>query len=133
MKTKSIFLLLLIIGMFTNCQKEEMGIEGVWNLVRLNGGLNEPNCDYEKGRIVWTITDTTIKIADNFDTNENFCLRFVEGEYTYSTIEVNGKMFLQLFGQEFGGITLIDDQLFIDQNVTTGGTFTGGVLMRFEK
>lgn len=137
MNTKSFMLLLIAVFLFTNCTKEEEpgnlnALEGTWSLIKKTGGFAGLDCNYQENLIVWTFGESSLEIVNN-DNSGTICSGSLTGTFTYSILESEGEQFLQLDGQESGGITLTGDEMVIDQNKFSQGSGADGFVLMLKR
>lgn len=116
----------------TVSQKEE-SLNGTWDLKNLSGGFPGLDESYAPGEITWTFDtqNETIIIENNNSASTAFI--FVSGTYNYSVITENNQKYLNINGDEYGGLTISPDSLIIDQDQISYGVGADGFILSFEK
>lgn len=135
------FINILFIGvvLVSSCSDEteiipkEQELNGIWDLKNLSGGFAGINEDYADGEITWTFNpkNQTIIIDNNQPASESFI--FKSGAYSYSVTVVNNQKYLNINSSEYGGISITNNSLIIDQNNISDGIGADGFILHFEK
>jgi len=124
---KSKILVLLIVGfggVIASCNDDDSTqastINGTWNLKNISGGIAGINDDYNQGIIKWIFNSQSLTlIVENNNSQNTIYDGFLSGIYNYSILESGGNSFLIVEDTEFGGYTLMENNLMIDQNKTS--------------
>ena len=131
--------LLMILGivLFTNCNNDDDSTEsesiiGTWNVKNISGGIAGIEDEYETGTITWAFNNEILTVENN-DTQGNIYSGFESGTYSYSATEINGINYIIIDNAEYGGYTLSNDDLTINQNETTSGSGADGFILQLEK
>ena len=132
-------LMLLGIVLFTSCNSndddgstESESIIGIWNVKNISGGIAGIEDEYETGIITWEFDIQTLTVVNN-DTQGNIYSGFESGTYNYSATEINGINYIIIDNAEYGGYTLSNNNLNINQNETTSGSGADGFILQLEK
>jgi len=132
-----LFIALFSLLAFTNCSTDTnetpKAYVTYWHLVKVSGGIAGVNTIFEKDAIVWHFNDATSKLTvKNKNTNETIEDGLDTGNYTFSITEVGSDKFLNINSNEFGGFTLTQTALVIDQNKISNGTGADGFVYTFK-
>lgn len=104
-----------------------------WHLIKVNGGIAGVDTSFPMDKIVWNFNEVTGKLTvKNTNTDQTIEDGFDTGNYPFSVTEVGGKKFLVINSNEFGGFTLTQSQLVIDQNTVSNGTGADGFVYTFK-
>ncbi|MFT5166376.1 MAG: hypothetical protein ACI8P3_001607 [Saprospiraceae bacterium] len=141
MKTKFLYLLIFTLGFTTSCNHDEdlpkiAELDGVWDLVNISGGFAGVNCDYPAGEITWIFENDLLVVENNYTGDPTQICGGVlssSSSDSYFVLESNGSLFLVLNNKEAGGITLSDNELIIDTNVSSVGSGADGFIYRLER
>ena len=134
---KNLFLLFITYSFYitTSCTNNgnNDGQTETWNLTNISGGIAGVNNDFQQGTIIWILNpqSSTLTIENN-NTDNNYD-GFDSGIYAYNIQNISGKSFMIIEGIEFGGITILQNEIIIDQNLTSNGSGADGFILRFEK
>lgn len=140
MKLETLTLTLLLgIGLLIGCADDSNNIpqeellNGTWSLKNLSGGFVGLDENYPDGTITWTFNsqNQTIIIDNNEPTSKSFI--FDSGAYNYSIIEINNQKYLNIENDEYGGLTISNNSLTVDQNEISWGVGADGFILNFEK
>ena len=141
MKLQTLILTLFVgIGLLASCSKDDTNnipqeelLKGTWSLKNLSGGFAGLDENYADGIITWTFNsqNQTIIIDNNEPSSKSFT--FDSGTYNYSIIEISGQKYLKIENDEYGGLTIITNNLTIDQNKISSGVGADGFILKFEK
>jgi len=133
---KSLFLLLLtysfcIITSCTNDNNNDSSIE-IWNLRHVSGGIAGINNNFNQGLIIWKLNpqNSTLTVENN-NSDGNYD-GLDSGTYSYTIQSNSGNSYIIIDSNEFGGITSSQNELIIDQNMTSNGSGADGFILRFE-
>jgi len=135
MKIKILTLFICLgVVFFSSCNKDKDTLNGIWNLKNVSGGFAGINDDYEAGMVTWTFHDhnKTITVVNNSPA-EKLYSGLESGTYSYSIVENNGREFLLINSEEYGGIVLTEKRFVIDQNEMLGGTGADFFILEFER
>jgi hypothetical protein len=133
--------LLMILGivLFTSCNSnnnddltESESIIGIWNVKNISGGIAGIEDEYETGIITWVFNDQTLTVENN-ESQGNIYSGFESGTYNYSATEINGINYIIIDNAEYGGYILSNNNLIINQNVTTSGSSADRFMLQFER
>ena len=130
--------LLIILGitLFTSCNNDDSteseSIIGIWNVKNISGGIAGIEDEYETGIITWAFNNQTL-IVENNDTQGNIYSGFESGTYNYSATKINGINYIIIDNSEYGGYTLSNNNLIINQNETTSGSGSDGFMLQLER
>jgi hypothetical protein len=131
-----IFLSLLVITASCSDTNDDINdlLDGEWHVANINGGLAGINDEYIHGTIIWSFDSQTSKLTV---TNNNTANTLYDGleseEYPYSILTKNEVLYLLIDGQEFGGITLSQNELMLNQNELSTGSGADGFILLLEK
>ncbi|MCP4976194.1 MAG: hypothetical protein GY931_08540 [Maribacter sp.] len=127
-------ILTLLVGCSTNDDMEKDPIDGVWEVRNISGGFAGINDDYPTGIILWSFNGQQSKLTV---TNNNIANTiydgFESGEYPYSILQKDKVLYLEIDGQEFGGMVISQNELVIDQNITSSGGGADGFVLLLQK
>ena len=136
---KHLIVALIFVSSFTRCSNADDDMKsdilnGAWEVANISGGFAGIDDDYAPGTITWTFTSATSKlhIVNNNDLASIIYDGLPTGEYDYAVLKVEKELFLNIKGQEFAAITVLNGQLILDQNKTTTGTGADGFVLRFK-
>ena len=105
-----------------------------WNLTKVSGGISGVDIDYNIGTIIWSFDEiNTMLTVTNSNTDDSLEDGLESGTYPYSVIDNGHDLFLSINSIEFGKLTISENQLEIDQNITTSGTGADGYVYTFQK
>ena len=109
-------------------------IDGNWEVHNISGGFAGINDDYQQGTIIWSFDSQNSKltISNNNATNTIYD-GFESGEYSYSIIHIDKRLYLQINGQEFGGVIISLNELVVNQNITSTGSGADGFVILLKK
>ncbi len=97
--------LTLLVGCSSNDSIEKDPIEGIWDVHNISGGFAGINDDYPQGTILWRFNSQNSNLAiTNNNTTNTLYDGFESGEYAYTILHTDKAFYLQINGQEFGGI-----------------------------
>jgi hypothetical protein len=109
-------------------------IDGEWHVANISGGFAGINDDYAHGAIIWNFDSQTSKLTvANNNTANTLYDGLDSGEYPYSILTKNKVLYLLINGQEFGGITLSQNELSFNQNELSTGSGADGFVVLLEK
>ena len=140
MKYYKLIILLTFFYLF-NCSDNDTPdspevIDVYWNLVNVNGGISGTNEDFNEGIIKWTFNEFagTLKIENN-NTDDTKPDGIESGNYTYNIITsgTSSKTYLVIDDSEIGSIVVTANELVIDENERSEGTFSDGYIYTFSK
>lgn len=136
MKLK-IFRSLIFIFIMTSCSiNNEDAIpqasRSEWHLRNVSGGLAGVNNDFDFNQVIWmfneplssltVLNNNTNAIEDGLDS----------GTYAYSILDDVNNTFLIIDDHEFGGLTISNNILTIDQNLISTGSGADGFIYTFQ-
>lgn len=138
---KSKILVLLVVGfcgVIASCNNDDSiqatTINGTWNLKNISGGLAGINDDYNQGIIKWIFDSQALTLTvENNNSQNTIYDGFESGIYSYSILESGGNSYLIVEDTEFGGYTLTENNLMIDQNKTSTGSGADGFVIALER
>ncbi|MEZ4875613.1 MAG: hypothetical protein R2793_09270 [Flavobacteriaceae bacterium] len=130
---KSIFLILLFLAtetLSTGCHKKsddannETNLNGTWHLKHLSGGFVGIDIEYQRGEVVWTFNESTLKVTvenniDPADLNYPFS-GLPTGSYDYEITVSDGTQYLSIEGAEQGALTVSSTSLVLDDRPADG-------------
>ena len=124
----------LLVGCGSNDGTEKDPIDGVWDVSNISGGFAGINDDYPQGTILWSFDaqNSNLTITNNNTTNTLYD-GFESGEYAYTILHKNKTLYLQVNGQEFGGVVISQNELVINQNITSTGSGADGFVILLKK
>lgn len=138
MKTKYSIVLLCLAVMFYGCDKDEKNnadpIYGVWNLKNVSGGFAGVDDDFNDGAIIWTfnLQNGTLVVQNNNDSNAIYD-GLDSGTYTFSILEKGQKEYLLVDNSELGGMSLLQNEMVIDQNKMSTANGADGFILKLQK
>ncbi|MFD2788341.1 hypothetical protein KCTC52924_01157 [Arenibacter antarcticus] len=134
-----ILLLIILVGSLKGCSREKEEstfefMEGKWELLHISGGFAGIDEDFEPGSIVWNFhTDSGTLIIENMSNSDALYKGLPTGDYSYSVIIAKKNLFLEVNSQEFGGLTLTNNQMVLNQNIITNGSGADGFILRLKR
>jgi hypothetical protein len=139
MKRYLIFALICVVTL-TNCSisnndsYSQQVYKPLWNLTNVSGGIAGVDNDFDLEDIVWSFNEATSTLTvTNNNTDDSIEDGLTSGNYDYSVIESGDNLYLVINSNEFGGLTISENLLVIDQNMTTSGTGADGFIYTFQK
>ncbi len=137
---KSKILVLVVVGfcgVIASCNDDSpqaSTINGTWNLKNISGGLAGINDDYNQGIIKWIFDSHALTLTvENNNSQNTIYDGFESGIYSYSVLESGDNSYLIVEDTEFGGYTLTENNLMIDQNKTSTGSGADGFIIELER
>jgi len=138
---KPYLLVALVSIMFlTNCSIEDNGndntskVTTLWNLINVSGGIAGVDNNFDMGDIVWTFNEVTSTLTvNNNNSDDGVEDGLNSGSYPYYVYESDEALFLIINTAEYGGFTVLENQLIIDQNSTSTGSGADGYVYTFQK
>lgn len=108
MKTTQIFLAILLLAVFTSCNKDDddnlqVSNSVTWNLTNVAGGIAGTNETFPDGFIKWTFNgDNNMVTVENSNTDDMVATIFESGTYLYlrgndginDTLTINNEVFV---------------------------------------
>ncbi len=124
----------LLVGCSSNDSIEKEPIDGIWDVHNISGGFAGINDDYQQGTIIWSFDaqNSNLTITNNNTTNTIYD-GFESGEYAYTILQIDKTLYLQINGQEFGGVVISQNELIINQNITSTGSGADGFVILLKK
>ncbi|WP_133248451.1 hypothetical protein [Flagellimonas aquimarina] len=118
----------------TDNESKEDILSGVWNVQNISGGFVGMDQDFEEETITWTFNadNSTLTVVNNNVLVDVIYDGLDTGSYPYTIIEVDNERFLEIDGQEFGGILFTNGQLLLDQNKISTGSGADGFILLFK-
>ena len=107
-------------------------VRSEWHLKNVSGGLAGVNNDFDINQIIWMFDEfqSSITVLNN---NTNPLEDGLDsGSYVYSILNDGNNTFLIIDGNEYGSITVLTNNLIIDQNLTSTGTGADGFIYSFQ-
>jgi hypothetical protein len=105
----------------------------LWNLVNVTGGIAGVNEDFNTGDIIWSFdNETNTLTVTNTNTDNMIEDGFDSGTYSFSVTNNSENYFLIIENNEFGAYSITENQLIIDQNITTSGSGADGFIYTFQ-
>ena len=136
---RNIFLFLLSActlwgGCSSDKDSEKDPIDGIWDVSNISGGFAGINDDYPPGIISWSFNtmNSKLTIVNNNTTNTIYD-GFESGEYPYAVVHIDKTLYLEINGQEFGGVVISQNELIIDQNMISTGSGADGFVVLLTK
>ena len=138
---KSKILVLLVVGfcgVIASCNDDDSTqpstINATWNLKNISGGLAGINDDYNQEIIKWNFDSQALTLTVENNNSQNIIYDgFESGVYSYSILESGRNSYLIIEDKEFGGYTLTENNLKIDQNKTSTGSGADGFIIELER
>ena len=134
------FLIIVTLSLIllTNCSvsdnnDENQIIKTYWHLRNVSGGLAGVNINFDFNKIVWSFDEETHIITVNNTNTDDVEDGLDTGNYPYSILNVGSDSFLIINSNEFGGLTVSQTQLIIDQNSTSTGGGADGFIYTFAR
>lgn len=136
MKYKFLISLILIVIIascsINNDDDKPQVVRSEWHLKNVSGGLAGVNNDFDFNQVIWVfnelqglltvLNNNTNAVEDGLDS----------GTYSYSMLDDGTNTFLIIDNSEFGGLTITNNNLTIDQNLTSTGTSADGFIYSFQ-
>ncbi len=121
---------LLLVGCNTSDDTGKDPINGVWDLRNISGGFAGINDDYPPGIITWSFSkkNSVLTVINNNGTNTIYD-GFESGKYPYSILQIDKVLYLEIDGNEFGGLVISQNELVIDQNICVSGNGVDGFVL----
>ena len=124
----------LLVGCSSSDGIENNPIAGIWDVQNISGGFAGINDDYPQGTILWSFDAQNSKLTiTNNNTTNTLYDGFESGEYAYSILHLDKNLYLQINGQEFGGVVISQNELVINQNITSTGSGADGFVLLLKK
>ncbi|WP_338356819.1 hypothetical protein [Yeosuana marina] len=141
MKQYVYVLLILFSVTLTNCSLNSTSdtntsqiVKSSWNLVNISGGFAGVNENFNTGEIVWSFNeDNSILTVTNTNTSGSIEYGPISGTYSFSVTNKGSNLFLFIDSNEFGSFTVTQNQLIIDQSITTNGSAADKFIYIFER
>ena len=125
---------IVLIGCNSNDDIEKDPFDGVWDVSNISGGFAGINDDYPHGIITWSFDGQNSKLTvANNNANNTIYDGFESGKYPYSILAIDKTLYLEINGQEFGGVVISQNELVIDQNITSTGSGADGFVILLNK
>lgn len=134
---KIIVAIILAVLFITSCDKDNQSnqsdeIEGTWKVTNISGGFAGIDDDYASGVITWKFNGQTLTVINN-ESQGAIYSGFETGTYQYTSTEINGVKYININSQEFGGYTITNNNLTINQNETSTGSGADGFILNFSR
>ena len=132
---RSIFLFVLgavtlLFGCSSNDGVEKDPMDGIWDVHNISGGFAGINDDYPQGTIIWSFDAQNSKLTvTNNNVANTIYDGYESGEYPYSILQTDKMRYLQVNGQEFGGVVISNNEIVINQNITSTGSGADGFVI----
>lgn len=111
---------------------ESQKIRYLWHLVNVTGGVAGIDEQFPVGTIIWSFDDATKTLTiDNKNTDDSIEDALESGSYDYSVLDVDGKTYLSIEGNELGSFEISQSNLIINQNIMSTGTGADGFIYTF--
>lgn len=124
----------LLISCSSNDGIEMDPIDGIWEVHNISGGFAGINDDYQHGTIIWKFdAQNSQLIITNNNTTNTIYDGLESGEYPYSILKIDKTQFLHINGQEFGSVIISQNELVINQNITSTGSGADGFVILLKK
>jgi len=139
MKSNILIVLCCLIFVILGCDKDSASnsktpINGTWNVRNVSGGFAGIDDDYEEGVIIWTFdSQNSALVVENNNTSNTIYDGLASGHYSYSVLDLNKNQFLLVNNNELGGITILNSELVVDQNVMSNGTGADNFIIKLVK
>ncbi|WP_166965438.1 hypothetical protein [Yeosuana marina] len=118
----------------TNDTNTSQIIKSSWNLVNISGGFAGVNENFNTGEIVWSFNeDNSILTVTNTNTSGSIEYGPISGTYSFSVTNNGSNLFLFIDSNEFGSFTVTQNQLIIDQSMTTNGSAVDKFIYIFQR
>jgi hypothetical protein len=109
-----------------------------WHLVNVSGGFQGVDLDFEMDTVVWIFNidaaGSGTLIIDNNNTDTDAEDGLDTGSYSVSIPVYDTQSILLVDGNEFGGLlTPTEDDLIVNQNITSEGTGNDGFVYTFKR
>ena len=106
----------------------------VWHLVNVSGGFAGVNDSFERNIITWEFNSengSLFVMNNNTDTSKQSGL--TSGNYVFAVEEINGSLYFILNEQESGEVTIVENNLLIDENSMSNGSGADRFKYMFER
>jgi len=136
MKNLSILFTLFLCLHFVGCRTSDEAllttsmnsIGHSWSLNKVSGGLAGINIVYSYGEVIWSFNEATneLTVQNNIMTTglEDVYAGHETGVYPYQIVVTNGDSVLMIDNQERGIVSIINNNLQIDDGVVVDGMLT---------
>ncbi len=130
---KKVAILLICLVLLINCKSDDtMSTNDTWNLVNISGGFAGIDKNFNVGEIIWTFNEQNSTLIIEKNTQEPF-IGIDEGTYSYTIENINSTTYLNLDNIEKGSYTVSQDQIIIDENITSTGSGADRYVFKLEK
>ena len=130
--TAMIFIVIITSCSINNDDDKPQVVRSEWHLKNVSGGLAGVNNDFDFNQVIWVfnelqgsltvLNNNTNAVEDGLDS----------GTYNYSLLDDGTTTFLIIDDNEFGGLIILNNNLTIDQNLTSTGTGADGFIYSFQ-
>ena len=127
-----IFVVIITSCSINNDDDKPQVVRSEWHLKNVSGGLAGVNNDFDFNQVIWmfnelqgsltVLNNNTNAVEDGLDS----------GTYNYSLLDDGTTTFLIIDDNEFGGLIILNNNLTIDQNLTSTGTGADGFIYSFQ-
>lgn len=129
----SIILIVIITSCSINNEDNKIQVlRSEWHLKNVSGGLEGVNNDFVLNQVIWMFNEPQSSLTvlnNNTNTVED---GLDSGTYTYALLNDGNNTFLIIDDGEFGGLTILNNILTIDQNITSTGSGADGFIYTFQ-
>ena len=130
--TSLIFIVILTSCSIKNEDDKPQVVRSEWHLKNVSGGLAGVNNDFDFNQVIWVFNESqgSLTVLNN---NTNAVEDGLDsGTYNYSLLDDGNNTFLIIDDNEFGGLIILNNNLTIDQNLTSTGTGADGFIYSFQ-
>ena len=129
----SFILIVIITSCSINNEDDKIQVlRSEWHLKNVSGGLEGVNNDFVLNQVIWMFNEpqSSLTVLNN---NTNAVEDGLDsGTYTYDLLDDGKNIFLIIDDNEYGGLTISNNILTIDQNLRSTGTGADGFIYSFQ-
>lgn len=129
---KKLILIFFSLMVFTACSEERMSPQESYSLIKVSGGFAGVDENYQPGDIIWTLNDQNGTLTVEKNISESFT-GINEGVYSYYIEIIDDKLYFNIDSLQTGGLSLFQNKMIIDENLSSEGSRADGFIYRFEK
>ncbi len=128
---------IILIAIITSCSvnnedDKPQVVRSEWHLKNVSGGLEGVNNDFDFNQVIWLFNESqsSLTVLNN---NTNAVEDGLDsGTYIYALLDDGNNIFLIIDDNEFGSLTISNNILTIDQNITSNGSSADGFIYTFQ-
>lgn len=131
--TAAIFIFLLTSCSISSDNNVPQFVRAEWHLKNVSGGIDGVNNNFDLNTIIWAFNESlgTLNITNN-NTDTTKEDGFDTGNYTFSLINNSNNSFIVINQNELGSLTILNNQLIINQNEKSTGAGADGYIYTFK-